>query len=48
MLLAAGARFQAEQVLALERLEERLAAEKLRRLALFDRSGGALALRSRS
>ncbi|WP_152629294.1 HNH endonuclease signature motif containing protein, partial [Streptacidiphilus jiangxiensis] len=48
VLLAAGARFQAEQVLALERLEERLAAEKLRRLALFDRSGGALALRSRS
>jgi hypothetical protein len=47
-LLAAGAHFQAEQLLALERLEERLAAEKLRRLAVFDRSGGALAVRSRS
>ena len=48
VLVAAGAHFQAEQLLALERLEERLAAEKLRRLALFDRSGGALAVRSRS
>ncbi|MEY9874157.1 hypothetical protein ABH931_003651, partial [Streptacidiphilus sp. MAP12-33] len=48
VLLAGGAQFLAEQVLALERFEERLAAEKLRRLAVFDRSGGALAVRSRS
>jgi hypothetical protein len=47
-LVAAGAGFLAEQLLALERFEERLAAEKLRRLAVFDRTGGALAVRSRS
>ncbi|WP_133260114.1 DUF222 domain-containing protein, partial [Streptacidiphilus pinicola] len=47
-LMAAGPHFQAEQLLALERLEERLAAEKLRRLAVFDRMGGALAVRSSS
>ncbi|WP_370103506.1 hypothetical protein, partial [Streptacidiphilus sp. MAP12-20] len=48
MLHAAGARFQSEQLLALVRFEEMVGAELARRLAVFDRTGGATAVRSRS
>ncbi|MEZ0094726.1 DUF222 domain-containing protein [Streptacidiphilus sp. EB129] len=44
----AGARELAEQVLALQRLGEMLAAEQSRRLAVFDRTGGAGVVRCRS
>ncbi|WP_370144692.1 DUF222 domain-containing protein [Streptacidiphilus sp. EB129] len=47
-LHASGARELAEQVLALQRLGEMLAAEQLRRLAVFDRTGGPCAVRCRS
>ncbi|MEZ0069154.1 hypothetical protein ABIA32_005197 [Streptacidiphilus sp. MAP12-20] len=48
VLHAAGARFQSEQLLALVRFEEMVGAELARRLAVFDRTGGATAVRSRS
>ncbi|SEL19440.1 HNH endonuclease signature motif containing protein [Streptacidiphilus jiangxiensis] len=47
-LLIRGAHEQAEQILALVRFEEMLSAQLLRRIAVFDRSGGASAVRSRS
>ncbi|MEY9958262.1 hypothetical protein ABH932_004020 [Streptacidiphilus sp. MAP5-52] len=47
-LLGAGVDFLAEQFLALERVTEMLDAQKLRRLAVFDRVGGATAVRCRS
>ncbi|MEZ0066545.1 hypothetical protein ABIA32_002557 [Streptacidiphilus sp. MAP12-20] len=48
VLHAAGARFQSEQLLALVRFEEMVGAELARRLAVFDRTGGATAVRSRT
>jgi hypothetical protein len=47
-LIGAGVDRLAEQFLALERVTEMLEAEKLRRLAVFDRIGGAVAVRCRT
>ncbi|WP_051944486.1 HNH endonuclease signature motif containing protein [Streptacidiphilus rugosus] len=47
-LCAAGASFQAEQLLALVRFEEMVGAELARRVAVFDRTGAVAATRSRT
>ncbi|MEY9873624.1 hypothetical protein ABH931_003113 [Streptacidiphilus sp. MAP12-33] len=47
-LLVSGSAAQAEEILALVRLQEMVEAELLRRVAVFDRTGGFSAVRCRS